>query len=131
MLTNRGFTLIETLFVLAIMCILLTLTMTLHTPVKKEEAYLQEISNFFYEAQLYAMTSKETVKVSVDHQKIIYSAHHIHQEYQLQDGCYFDDYVMTFNEYGHIKSAKTLTYHHFSDVYRFVFQVGSGCFYVE
>ena len=40
MLTNKGFTLIETLFVLMIICILSSLSMNLHMPRKSEEVSL-------------------------------------------------------------------------------------------
>lgn len=131
MLTNQGFTLIETLFVLMIMCVLLSLTMIIHKPMKGEDIYIQEISNFFYEAQLHAMVSKEKVKLVVDDDKISYRSSSTYQEYDLKEGCYFDDYSLTFNSYGNVKTAKTLQYHHDGHIYQFVYQVGSGCFYVK
>lgn len=131
MLTNRGFTLIETLFVLMIMCILLTLGMAIHKPQKSETVCIQEITNFFYEAKLHAMISKEKVKLSVGHDKISYKSLSSYEEYDLKEGCYFDKYTMTFNSSGNVKTAKTLIYSHEGHIYRFVYQVGSGCFYVQ
>ena len=85
MLTNKGFTLIETLFVLMIICILSSLSMNLHMPRKSEEVSLAEIESFIREAQFIAMNQK----------------------------------------------VKTLTYHAPSKNYHFVFQIGSGAFYVQ
>lgn len=131
MLNNRGFTLIETLFVMMILCILFTLTMSLRLPIKKEEVYIREISSFFYEAKLSAMLSKETVELSVGPDNITYKSLSQTKSYQLKNGCYFQPYKMTFNENGNVKTAKTLIYHHDHHEYRFVYQIGSGAFYVE
>ena len=60
MLTNKGFTLIETLFVLMIICILSSLSMNLHMPRKSEEVSLAEIESFIREAQFIAMNQKVT-----------------------------------------------------------------------
>lgn len=131
MLNNRGFTLIETLFVMMILCILFTLTMSLNIPVKKEEVYIREITSFFYEAKLSAMLSKETVELSVGPNKVTYTSASQTKSYQLKSGCYFQPYKMTFNENGNVKTAKTLIYNHDHHEYRFVYQIGSGTFYVE
>lgn len=130
MLNKKGFTLIETLFVLMILCILFTLSMSLHQPVKKENVYLSEITNFLYEAKLHAMTSKEKVELNVGN-TITYTSTSTQKKYMLKKGCYFENYKMTFNANGNVKTAKTLVYHHDDHVYRFVYQVGSGAFYVE
>lgn len=61
MLTNKGFTLIETLFVLMIICILSSLSMNLHMPRKSEEVSLAEIESFIREAQFIAMNQKVTI----------------------------------------------------------------------
>lgn len=131
MLNKKGFTLIETLFVLMIICILFSLTMTIHIPKKKDEVYIQEICNFLYEAKLTAISSKETVTLDVHQDKISYHSLSKNKTYLLDDGCYFEPHKMTFNAYGNVKTAKTLRYHHYNHVYEFVYQVGSGCFYVR
>lgn len=128
---NHGFTLIETLFVLMIICVLSTLSMSFHQPVKKEETTLQEISHFFLEAKMEAMIHKTTVQVEVNGKRIEYSSMNVHKTYELDKDCSFEYHKMTFNESGNIKGAKTLNYRHKTNTYHFVFQVGSGCFYVE
>lgn len=131
MLANKGFTLIETLFVLFIICILSTLSMSLHIPQKNIQQNLQEICSFLNQAKMEAMVSKQTVKIIFSHDSISYSNLSCNQTYQLADGTFFDEYTFTFNGNGNIKTAKTLLYHTPEKSYRFVYQVGSGCFYVE
>lgn len=130
-LTNRGFTLIETLFVLLVICLLMTISMTLHIPSKTENMRIDEIVLFLKEAQLYAMTSKEMVKVSFDYQIIRYESLSLQKEYHLDENTYFDAYSFTFNNEGHIKTAKTVWYHTPLQDYAFVYQIGSGYFYVQ
>lgn len=131
MLNNKGFTMIETLFVLSIICILSLLTMNLHMPSKNDEVIIQEISTFFHQAKMTAMVYKETVQVSTTHHQLSYTCASTNKTYQLYDDSYFEDYQFTYNEFGHIKTAKTLNYYLHQKDYQFVFQVGSGCFYVR
>lgn len=131
MLNKKGFTFIETLFVISIISILSVLTMGYALPEKKDEHYIQEISQFLNEAKLSAMTDKRTVTIQFYKHKITYSHSHIQKEYELKKGTYFDEYKMTFNAYGHIKTAKTISYHMQDKVYQFVYQVGSGYVYVQ
>lgn len=131
MLTDKGFTLIETLFVLFVVCILFTISLQLHLPQKKVETTLQEITAFLNEAKLEAMVSKSTVTVSFQRDRVVYSGHDINKSYVLDEKSYFDEYQLTFNSEGHIKKAKTVYYHTGDRTYRFVYQVGSGYFYVE
>lgn len=59
MLNNKGFTLIETVFVLFIICILMTISMNLHIPSQKQDQSIQDIIYFLYEAKLQAISSKK------------------------------------------------------------------------
>lgn len=131
MLNRKGFTLIETLFVLSIICILCVLTMTLHIPQKSEKVELNEIVSFLNEAKMNAMISKQTTTIHFSHHQITYSSAHQQKSLKLNKENSFEDYQMTFNENGNIKTAKTILYHTKNHDYRFVYQVGSGCFYVE
>ena len=123
MLTNRGFTLVETLFVLFIICMLSLLTMTLHLPNKNNQVIIQ--------AKLEAIVSKKTVTVQFLKDKVLWKTTDKEKNYQLSENTYFDSYKMTFNSAGHIKTAKTVTYHTLQQDFQFVYQVGSGCFYVQ
>ncbi len=131
MLNNKGFTLIETLFVFFILCLLMTLTMSVHIPVKTADMEIREIKSFLQEAQLYAMTSKKTVKVSFDQKQINYSSTDKVKTFFLSESSSFEKYEMSLNGYGHIKTAKKIYYHTSEKDYAFVYQVGSGYFYVE
>ncbi|MEG0275506.1 MAG: competence type IV pilus minor pilin ComGD [Coprobacillus sp.] len=131
MLTNKGFTLIETLFVMFIICVLFTITMTLRMPEKKIEKDVQEISHFIKAAQIDAMRYKQTSTLLFSHDKVEYSYLDKDYEYILRDNLHFDEHQLTFNSTGGIKGAKTVTLHINDKQYEFVFQVGSGCFYVR
>ena len=72
MLTNRGFTLVETLFVLFIICMLSLLTMTLHLPNKNNQVIIQEITEFLNQAKLEAIVSKKTVTVQFLKDKVLW-----------------------------------------------------------
>lgn len=132
MLNNqKGFTLIETLFVLMIICILSSLCLSIYMPKKSEDIYLQEISHFFQEAQLQAMTQKKTTSIKIATHELSYEIDQKKVTYQLPKNTYFDEHKITYNAYGHIKNAKTLTFHGIERNYYFIFQVGSGYFYVQ
>jgi prepilin-type N-terminal cleavage/methylation domain-containing protein len=131
MLMNKGFTLVETLFVLFVICILSTLSLTLHMPQKSESMLVQEIIGFLNEAKLTAMTYKQTVTLTFSNSEIVYHSADFNKEYQLYDQSFFEPHEMTFNLSGNIKGAKTVVLHTSKKQYQFVFQVGSGCFYVR
>lgn len=131
LINQRGFTLIETLFVLMIICILSTLSLSLHIPKKSEDIYIEEISQFFQEAQLQAMTQKKKVTIQINTHELFYKIGQSQSYYQLPKNTYFENHTITYNCYGHIKNAKTLTFHGSKKNYLFIFQVGSGYFYVQ
>ncbi|MCD7950855.1 MAG: type II secretion system GspH family protein [Erysipelotrichaceae bacterium] len=131
MLTKRnGFTLIETLFVLFIMCILFSLSLNLHMPSINDDIILDEVSQFLNEAKLVAMTSKETVTVKVSGHSLSYSSEDNDNQLSL-DEITFETYQFTLNSMGNIKTAKTLNCKVNQNSYRFVYQLGSGYFYVQ
>lgn len=131
MLTKKGFTMIETLFVLFIITILSSLTMTFHLPQKKDATYIQEISYIFNQAKLNAMVYKEKTTVSVQKQRITITSSHYKKDYLLEKPVSLEKYLFTYNALGHIKTAKTIHFYGRDKTYAFVFQVGSGSFYVQ
>ncbi len=131
MLNNKGFTLIETVFVLFIICILMTISMNLHIPSQKQDQSIQDIIYFLYEAKLQAISSKKTVEVQFHKNMVSYSYDHIYEKLELDEDTYFDNHRLTYNAHGHIKDAKTINYHTTEKEYQFIFQVGSGTFYVQ
>lgn len=130
-MNNKGFTLLETLFVMFLVCLLSSITMTLHIPKKSDENMIVEINSFLYQAKLNAMLSKETTTVTFSKKEIVASSSHYEQSYHLPNNSYFESYQMTFNEFGNIKTAKKLTFHTSNMTYYYVFQIGSGSHYVE
>lgn len=131
MLTNKGFTLIETLFVLFIICLLSVLTMGLHIPTQSDEMILEEISQFINQAKMNAMIHKETTYIIFSRKSISIDAVHYQNQYLLPNEMYFDEYKMSYNEFGNIKIAKKIVLHCQEKSYSFVFQIGSGSYYVE
>jgi len=131
MLNKKGFTMIEMVFVLFIIIILSSLTMSFHLPSKKDQTIIQEISYILNQAKLNAMVYKETTTVSFTSKMLSVSSPHYNQDYSLTDHRVFEKYQMTYNESGNIKTAKTVQLHCQNKTYAFVFQVGNGCFYVQ
>lgn len=130
-MNNKGFTLLETLFVMFLICLLSSITMTLHIPKKSDENMIVEINSFLYQAKLNAMLNKETTTVTFSKKEIVASSSNYEQSYHLPNNSYFESYQMTFNEFGNIKIAKKLTFHTSNKTYYYVFQIGSGSHYVE
>ena len=131
MLTSKGFTLIETIFVLAIICILSLLIMGFHQPQKNEKMIIEEVKSFVNQAKLYAMVSKQTVTLEFEKDRLYYSSLDKEKEYLLDDDTYFDSHELSFNENGNINGAKTVNFYCHNKRYHFVFQVGSGSYYVQ
>lgn len=131
MLINKGFTLIETLFVLLIICILSTISMTVVIPQQSDESTMTEISQFFYQAQLHSIVHKETTNVDISSHKINIHSYNLSKEYHLPQNTSLQNHQFSFNSLGHISKAKTITFHGKKQDYHFVFQIGSGSFYVE
>lgn len=125
---NKGFTLVESLFVIFIICILLSIGMTLHIPTNNEQLEVQNIVSFLNEARLSCITSKQSIEISFLDDQISYGTKHI---YHLKEGNSFNNSSVSFNQYGHIIDPKTITLYTQNKEYSFVFQLGSGCFYVK
>ena len=58
MLNKAGFTMIETLFVLVIICMMFCISMRIHVPQKSDTVKINEMIQFLYQAKLTAMTQK-------------------------------------------------------------------------
>ena len=67
---NKGFTVIEMLFVLSITIFLSSLCMTMHTRTINEQEEIALIKAMFDEARAMAIVEKDTVKVSVSNHRI-------------------------------------------------------------
>lgn len=131
MSNNHGFTMIEMLFVFFIILMLSTLTMTLHIPQKTDIHHVQDISLCLYQAKLNSMIHKETTDVTFDDDSLFIESEHYTYQYTLDQDCSFENYHFSYNDLGHIKRAKTVQFYGNDKNYAFVFQVGSGSFYVQ
>lgn len=84
----------------------------------------------FDEARAMAIVEKDTVKVSVSNHRIDLIGKE-NKTLNLEEGYQFlTNHTFTYNDHGRIKIAKTLvlkTPHH---TRKFVFQLGSGAYYV-
>lgn len=127
---KKGFTVIEMLFVLSITVLLSSLCMTFKTRSISEEEEVALIRNLFDEARMMAIVEKETVKVSVSNEQIDLIGHD-KKTLKLEKGYKFlTNHVFTFNDHGRIKIAKTLILKTPDHTKKFVFQLGSGAYYV-
>ncbi|WP_443624161.1 hypothetical protein, partial [Catenibacterium sp.] len=125
---KKGFTVIEMLFVLSITIFLSSLCMTMHTRTINEQEEIALIKAMFDEARAMAIVEKDTVKVSVSNHRIDLIGKE-NKTLNLEEGYQFLT-NHTFTDHGRIKIAKTLvlkTPHH---TRKFVFQLGSGAYYV-
>ncbi len=129
-INKNAFTMIETLFVLFIMCILFALSLNLHMPTVKDEIILDEATQFLIEAKLIAMTSKETVTVKVNGHNLSYTCNDYDNQLTL-DEITFETYQFTLNNMGNIKTAKKINCKVNQKNYSFIYQLGSGYFYVQ
>ena len=78
------------------------------------------------------MVKHETVKVVCDSNRDEISSNQFEKEVVLaNDYQFLNHYQFTFNASGHIKIAKTIRLSSPGKIYEFVFQLGSGAFYVK
>lgn len=131
MLDKSGFTMIETLFVLMIMSFLFCLSFNVHIPTKNDSIRIDEIKRFLYLAKLTAMVQKEKVTVKFSCDDICYECNDTLQVFKLSEDDSFEEHQMSFNANGNIHGAKTLTFYCKNKNYNFVYQIGSGTFYVQ
>ncbi len=130
MLNNKGFTLIETLFVLSILTIMLTFSLSIKPFKQDNQSVISDISLFLLQAKTSSMIYKEKVKIEFDDNEIYASSSHFNKRYILNNG-YFSSHSFSYNKQGHIVNPKTIYVYLDNMKYKFVYQIGAGCFYVE
>lgn len=131
MLNKKGFTLIEMLLVFSIILTTSLITLKLHIPVMDEDDYVQQVSNFLYEAKMNAIVSKEKTKIILNDGCLEYSSKSKNKKLDLSDYINSSSYEFSYNAYGNIYKAKTVNLVIEGEEYHLVFQVGSGCFEVR
>ena len=131
MLKNDGFTMIETLFVLFVICILSCLTIRLHIPSQNDDIMIENLSQLLNQAKMNAMIYKEKTYISFQKRKLFIQSIHFNKEYFLRKDLSFESHEMSYNEYGNINKAKRIHLYSKQRTYSFVFQIGSGSYYVQ
>lgn len=129
---KRGFTLLEMMFVLSITLILAALGFRFHMPKVPETQEVRLLSDTFKNARMKACALKEKQTIDVEETDIyIYDSHDSHH-IKLAKGYRFETtHTFSYNTSGRIKRPKTLILEGPKHSYRFVFQIGSGTFYVK
>lgn len=128
MSNRKGFSLIELLLVLSIICMTSFLTLTIHQPKVSQEHIILQIENFIYEAKLNAMVNKEKTNVTLYRNRMKYQSSSVNKNLTLDDHVYCRNYQFSYNANGNIYKASTVKYSIYGQTVKFVFQVGSGCF---
>lgn len=131
MLNKKGFTLIESLLVISIMIIISTLTLTFNVKVGDERKIIDQVECFINDSKLNAMRYKKKTTLQFDQNAIYYNDGEHSSQLQLPKQFSFEKYSLTWNSNGNIKTAKRVSLTTNKHVYSFVFQVGSGSYYVQ
>lgn len=131
MLKTKGYTLIEMLFVISLMSMLSLITINNHELRMNNKDTIEHISLFFIKAKSHAIVNKEQVDIVVKHNKIKIECLHMNNIYHINQGLFLDSHKFHYNEKGHIYKAKTLSLKLNNHLYDYIFQLGSGTFYVK
>ena len=130
MLNNKGFSLVEILFVVSVIIALSLLTLTIR-PVKISETIIvNNVTLFINQAKTHAMVFKENVDIKFNKNKVTATSSTFNRTYQLSRGS-FTQHNLSFNKFGHIVNPKSVYLYFGEKEYKFVFQIGSGSFYVQ
>lgn len=135
MFQNKGFTLVETIFVLAIIISLTFITLPYYHP----QTYNDDLNIIKYNISSIINNAKAC---SLDfHQKIdlVFTSDSVSYQndgktisYKLPEQCYFSDIKnIHFNENGNINKANHIILHCKNKDIRLIFHLGSGDFYFE
>ena len=130
-MSNKGFTIIESIWVIMIICILMSLTMTIKIPKRNHMSTLLHMTQFLHQTQMEAMVSKQPTLVECQKNRIIVKKDDKTNQLNLSENVWMEPYKFSFNAWGHIKKAKTIKVHIENNIYKIVYQVGSGYFYVQ
>lgn len=128
---RNGFTLIEMVFVLSITLIMSGFSFLFHPIHIKTKNEIMLVCHCFDLAHAHALTQKEKVIIKVNSQSIDVTSSHYQDHLSLDRSYKFlTPHTFTYNKNGHIKGAKTIQLKTNEGSKRFVFQVGSGIYYV-
>lgn len=130
---QRGFTMIEMIFVLAITIVLAGFGFVFHEPTVSKEDEIHLLSNMFNDARMKACSLKEKQTVVCEKNALSIYDTHDNTRVKLAEGFEFlTIHQFTYNSNGRIKGAKTIRLKTpDGKISKFVFQLGSGTFYVQ
>lgn len=128
---RNGFTMIEMVFVLSIVLTLSLLSFHFHPVQLNEQEELYLIQSAFNRAHAYVMAHKEKVTISIKRKELSISYADHNDKVKLSHGYSFiTEHTFSYNNKGHIKRAKTIKLKTPTTTKQFIFQVGSGIYYV-
>ncbi len=130
MLNDRGFTLVEILFVVSIILILVAITLPYSKPVQFHYDELI-IERFLYDAHLMALQTKMKVNVILKDDSMTYSTDELSRTEFLREATFLGTYQFHYNASGNISKAGTYDFLVNGDEKSIVTQLGSGAFYIE
>lgn len=127
-----GFTLVEMMLVLSLTLILASIGFVFHPPTIKSDQEILLLESAFKNARMKACALKEKQTIDVNDQDIYIYDTHDDTHLSLPRGYHFlTNHTFSYNAAGHINKPKTLILQAPHRSYSFVFQLGSGTFYVE
>lgn len=122
LMSNKGFTLVESIFVLCLFCFLSLLT-GIHLPqISYLDIEMQRIKELLLQSQLYAQKHKQIVAISFQDDALWINE----TRYAYTKGITSDSFSLRYYEDGTISQAKTICFYHQTQQKCFYIQLGSG-----
>lgn len=135
MYQNKGFTLIEMIFVIAIIISLtfITLPYCHHQTLSNDVDIIKyNISSIINSAKAEALTFHQKIDLEFTSHKISYQNNENTISYLLPEQCYFSSIKdVYFNENGNINKANHIILNYKDESIKLIFHLGSGDYYFE
>lgn len=135
MLANKGFTMIEVIFVLGIVILLSMFTITFsleNRNTSSVEVEYAKIQSLLQEAKTIAITTHQRVDIEMEATSISYTTSNKQRRLTLAPLYYFDSIKdIYFNHNGNINQGNTIQLCNNKRCQSIVFNVGSGDFYLK
>ena len=139
--SDQGFTLLETLLVLSIVIVIMTIPILTLAPLyqqQKAEHFLEQLEDDLLYAQVYALSNSATVRVYFSTQQsyrvIVSQTNQIILTRTYDNDIKIDPYTLgstvTFRSNGNVSNAGTIRITIQKAKYNLVFMIGKGRFYV-
>ena len=115
---NKGFTIIEMMITLMIICMIMLLTIPIKS-ISKQSYEIQQLQLLLMQYQNEADYSNQKIKVVIDGNDVYFNDKHVIFHHLNANYVHF-----SYNEVGHISNALTITFKNSSK--KIVLQLGSG-----